>query len=218
MSTPADANRFATDLSEWAEDNLRTFPWRDWWNEPYEVFLAEFFLVQTPAERVAEFLPGFVSKYPDVLSLEAASEEELREDIEPLGLQHRRASALKQIASAVDGGIPPTQEELQDLPRVGDYVSKATEMYSSGDSYVLLDTNIRRVLDRLLGDDWPDATEAQRATLATVLERYPDGPATAQLALIDFGAIVCKAQRPRCADCFATEYCEYYQRSHPDRD
>lgn len=62
---PPFAGAFREQLSAWAETNLRQFAWREPGRTFYEVFVAEFFLTQTPAENVAEVYPEFLDSFPD---------------------------------------------------------------------------------------------------------------------------------------------------------
>lgn len=202
--------QFRRDLLVWAEDELREFPWREPDRSVYEAFIAEFFLTQTPAENVASVYPQFLSDYPSLEALEAADYDELERAIEPLGFQRMRAEALSEIATRVDA-IPADETELRSLPRVGPYVANATLCVALERPRPILDRNVIRVYDRAFGDEFPE-TERERRTFAEQL--LPEDGVDARtynLALIDFGALVCTKRAPRCAECFASEYCSYYQ-------
>jgi len=123
-----------------------------------------------------------------------------------------RTDALKTIAARFDQ-LPRNREELLDLPRVGVYVADATICFSLGERRPLLDRNIRRIYERVFGEDWPSSPEEQRQFASRLL---PDDERDAReynLALLDFGALVCTKQDPSCATCVAREYCRYYQDS-----
>ena len=113
--------RFRSGLLAWGEENVRRFPWRESDASLYEVFVAEFFLTQTPATNVAKVYPSFVERYPNLDSLRRASEEELVEIIRPLGFYNQRAEALVEIANSVDT-LPTEPTELRKLPQVGPYL------------------------------------------------------------------------------------------------
>ncbi|WP_239527743.1 hypothetical protein [Haloferax volcanii] len=68
----------------------------------YEVFVAEFFLTQTPDDNVAAVYPVFLERFPTLNTITDTSESELVEVIEPLGFQNMRTGALQQIASTHD--------------------------------------------------------------------------------------------------------------------
>ena len=124
----------------------------------YEVFVAEFFLTQTPADNVATVYPKFLERFPELDAIAETSEEVLVEVIKPLGFQNMRAGALKQIASAHDH-LPTKPEPLMELPRVGRYVANATLCFARNDRLPVLDRNVERVYSRVFRDAWPE-TEA----------------------------------------------------------
>ncbi|MDS0474347.1 hypothetical protein [Natrinema sp. 1APR25-10V2] len=192
--------RFREDLLEWGEENLREYPWREPDRTLYEVFVAEFFLTQTPAENVAAVYPGFLERFPTLDEIAETSEDELVEAIEPLGFQNMRAEALKQIASTHDH-LPTEPESLIELPRVGRYVANATLCFARGDRLPVLDRNVGRVYNRVLRDAWPE-TEADKLTFTKRL--VPDDAQAYNLSLLDFGALVCQTE-PLCEQCFANE-------------
>lgn len=210
------SERFKQDLLEWSETNLRKFPWRQDDARVYEIFIAEFLLVQTPADRVASVLPDFVSMFPDFKRIDSALEEDIAAVLEPLGLQNRRARALKEIAEAVEGDLPRDPETMRHLPRVGPYISNATATFALAEFHPLLDTNIRRIISRLWGDEWPDDEDEQMEMVSDLLGDASD-PALLYFALLDFGALICKAPTPHCELCFAKSYCSYYQNEVKDR-
>ena len=174
------------------------------------MFIAEFFLTQTPAENTAELYPDFLQQFPSLAEIKHAPESDLAEAIEPIGFQHMRAGALAEIAIEYDE-LPTDVEELLQLPRVGPYVANATLCFALNRRLPVVDRNVNRVYSRVFGDEYPDG-DADRREFA--LESLPKDGAIARtynLALLDFGAMVCKKQAPRCSECFAREYCSYYQ-------
>jgi A/G-specific adenine glycosylase len=93
---------FQSALLEWFPTAGRSFSWRAAEATRYEVFLAEFFLTQTPAEIVATVYPTFLEQFPSLPAVEDSPEETLQTAIRPLGFQRMRATALKEIAATRD--------------------------------------------------------------------------------------------------------------------
>ena len=207
MLTEAE-RRFRANLLEWGTENRREYPWREPDRTLYEVFVAEFFLTQTPADNVAAVYPKFLERFPTLDGISEASEDELVEAIEPLGFQNMRAEALGQIAST-HGHLPTEPELLMKLPRVGQYVANATLCFARGDRLPVLDRNVERVYSRVFRNTWPE-TEADQMTFTQRL--VPDEARAYNLALLDFGALVCQNE-PLCGQCFANEYCVHFQKS-----
>lgn len=198
--------RFQEDLLEWGEENRREYPWRGPDRTLYEVFVAELFLTQTPADNVAAIYPRFLKRFPTLDAIAEVSEDKLVEAIEPLGFQNMRAEALKQIASTHDH-LPTEPEPLMNLPRVGQYVANATLCFVRDDPLPVLDRNVERVYSRVFRDAWPE-TKADQLSFTERL--VPEEAQAYNLALLDFGAMVCGPD-PLCGACFANEYCVYFQ-------
>lgn len=207
MSSPT--TRFRSDLLGWSNDNLRDFPWRESKRSLYEVFVAEFFLTQTPAENVAAVYPQFLDRFPTLESLREAGEETVARVIEPLGFQNMRAAALTNIATE-HRTLPDTVDELESLERVGPYVAHATLCFAQDRRLPVVDRNVKRVYRRLLGTDWPESSSDQWRVAANLVP--PEAPRRYNLALLDFGAEICRPE-PRCSVCFASPYCSYYSQS-----
>lgn len=199
--------RFRSALLDWGRENHRDFPWREHDRSLYEVFVAEFFLTQTPAGNVADVYPRFLDRFPDLRSIKRSDEEEIVSVIEPLGFYNMRSEALKSIATERER-LPDTVEELTELPRVGDYVANATLCFAHGEALPILDRNVDRVYSRVFGTDWPDSTSKQIEFAERILPE--DDPRTFNLALLDFAAAICQPD-PLCEECFASGYCEYFR-------
>lgn len=205
VSTEED--RFRASLLNWSVENIREYPWREPNRSLYEVFVAEFFLTQTPADNVASVYPQFIEQFPSLRSIDDAKKEELIEVIEPLGFYNMRAEALKKIA-AQHNSLPESVEGLAELPRVGRYIANTTLCIAENRPLPVLDRNVDRVYKRVFGEVWP-TSEADQWKFAERLVPT-DEPRDYNLALLDFGAMICQPT-PRCDMCFATEYCTYYQ-------
>lgn len=202
--------QFRSALLEWAEGNLRDFAWRDTDRSLYEVFVAEFFLTQTPAENVAEVYPRFLELFPSLNDLEVTEPNRIEDVIEPLGFQRMRTEALNTIADQYDV-LPRARDDLLSLPRVGPYVADATLCFGMDEPLAILDRNVVRVYDRIFAAEFPD-DEAGRRQFADSL--LPDDGRLARrynLGLLDFGAVLCTKRSPKCERCFASSYCEYFQ-------
>ena len=199
-------DRFQDAILAWGRDHIRSFPWRDPDCSLYEVFIAEFFLTQTPAGNVADVYPKFIAQFPSLIEIREATESDLVEVIRPLGFYNMRANALKEIAGTHDT-LPDEVSVLRELPRVGEYVANATICFTYNDPLPILDRNVERVYGRVFGDGWPEKSDAQIKFAAGLL---PDDARTYNFALLDFGAAVCQPD-PNCSVCFAKDYCNYYQ-------
>lgn len=212
MANEDVAKRFQQDLLEWSEGNLRSFPWREDDATPYEVLIAEIMLKQTRSPTVHEIYVEFIEEYPTLEDLAEADREELIEIIQPLGLYNYRADAFMEIAErAADGGLPEDEDELSELPQVGPYVLNATLCFGFGEERPIMDANVERIYGRLFQNGGVDEfDEAELWALAE--EMLPEGRTRRyNLALLDFGYSICTHSSPLCEECFASEYCDYFQ-------
>jgi A/G-specific adenine glycosylase len=208
VELPTRADRFQAALLSWAEDHKRAFPWRETHRSRYEVFIAEFFLTQTPAANVADLYDPFLEAYPDLEAIAAASMSELAAAIEPIGFHNMRAESLSQIATQYDE-LPGTPEELQDLPRVGNYVANATLCIAHERRLPIVDRNVSRTYKRLFGTAFPETPTDRRQFAELMLPGTGTEARTFNLALLDFGAELCTKRDPSCDQCFANADCVF---------
>lgn len=201
-------------LLEWWKNNKRTFSWRRT-SRPYNVLVAEMLLRKTTAQQVEEEYRGFIKKYPTPKVLSEAQESELSDRLRPLGMEHKRSQLFlkfgKTIMKEFKGRVPSTKKELLKLPGVGLYATNAVLSFSQNKDVPLVDTNFIRIIDRVFGFK----SEKSRARndkkiweFATIL--VPKGRSREfNLAVLDFAAILCKAQKPKCDICPIVNYCVF---------
>jgi A/G-specific adenine glycosylase len=80
----------------------------------------------------------------------------------------------------------------------------------------VVDTNVRRVVNRLVRgiDDGGPAGAADRALLAELLPADASIAAALSVALMEFGALVCRAS-PKCDDCPVRDRCRWLTAGKP---
>ena len=199
-------------LLSWFARNGRSFPWRDPGRTPYEVVVAEILLQRTTATAVARAYIGFLKRYPSWTDLAQSPLEELENALKPLGLWRRKAQAFQHLAQSFEAhnGVPGMRKELERLPGIGPYTASAVLAIVYGRAEPLLDVNMARLLGRFLGP--PEGIEARprRALHAHALRlvRSKRG-LEVNWAVLDFGALVCRARRPLCPECPLRIRCEY---------
>lgn len=214
MEKPEKIDTFQSDLLEWGQDNQRAFPWRNTSTTPYEFLVLELLLVKTVTKMVPPVYTELVETYPDLESLQQANKEDLVEILEPIGFHEGRAEALLEIADTLaDTGVPAEKDRLMELPWVGEYVADAVLCFQFGKPQPMVDTNVVRIYSRLFAGRDTELSEEEVQELAEEM-LHQDRPKEFNYALLDFGAQVCRGtrrQKPRCEECFAQDYCEYYQ-------
>ena len=200
-------------LLSWFKRNGRSFPWRDPERTPYEVVVAEILLQRTTAAGVARTYAGFLERYPSWEALAQAPREGLENALRPLGLWRQKALAFQQLAQSIEerGGIVPrSRAELERLPGIGPYTASAVLAIVYGRAEPLLDVNMARCLWRFFGSLEP-TTEGPRRSLHALALRLVSGKRSLEVnwAVLDFGALVCQARRPRCQECPLRTRCQY---------
>src|SRR4051794_29785731 len=91
------ASRMGSALEAWFGRAGRDFPWRHWQDE-YQLAIAEILLQRTQATTISGFIAGFLEKYPSGSTLASADPGELESTLRPIGMQRRRAMALRALA------------------------------------------------------------------------------------------------------------------------
>ena len=210
---------FALTLLSWFRENGRDLPWRQT-RDPYAIWLSEIILQQTQVKQGWEYWERFMRRWPTVEALAAATEDEVLREWQGLGYYSRARNlhyAAQQIVAR--GGFPNTIEEIIKLKGVGDYTAAAIGSIAFNLPVAVVDGNVYRVLSRYFGIDTPiNTTEGKKlfATLAQeqllpALNREGMGAGLYNQAIMDFGAIQCTPQSPKCDDCPLMESCEAFR-------
>jgi A/G-specific adenine glycosylase len=211
-------------MLEWYDAHARELPWRGPGASPWSVLVSEFMLQQTPVARVVPVHEEWLRRWPTAAALAAEPAGEAVRAWGRLGYP-RRALRLHAAATAIaerhGGEVPSSYVELLALPGVGDYTAAAVATFAYGRRHVVLDTNVRRVLARVLGGEElpaPGVTRAERDRAAAVLPEDEATAATWSIALMELGALVCTARSPRCEDCPVRERCAWRAAGYPPYD
>jgi A/G-specific adenine glycosylase len=212
------------DVLAWYSREARDLPWRAPDATPWAVVVSELMLQQTPVARVLPVYEEWLRRWPTPAALAAEPSGEAVRAWGRLGYP-RRALRLHGIAVACveqhGGEVPSTLEELLALPGVGSYTAAAIASFAFGQRHAVLDTNVRRVLARLVtGVELPPPSLTVAETrLAESMA--PADPATAvrwAVAVMELGALVCTARAPRCGGCPVADSCTWRAAGSPPHD
>jgi A/G-specific adenine glycosylase len=200
-------------LLSWFACDGRTFPWREPGRTPYEVVVAEVLLQRTTAVGVARAYPGFVEHFPSWTALAHAPLDCIENALRPLGLWRQKALALQQLSQSIEecgGVLPRTRTELERLPGIGPYTASAVLAIVYGRAEPLLDVNMARLLGRFLESSERSEARPRRRLHALALRLVKSKRSLeVNWAVLDFGALVCKARRPLCPECPQRARCTY---------
>ena len=146
----------------WYDQHARDLPWRRPEATPWAIMVSEFMLQQTPVERVREPWRAWLDRWPTPEALAATPSGEAVRAWGRLGYP-RRALRLHQASTMITerfgGEVPSAIEDLRALPGVGSYTAAAIASFAYARRELVLDTNVRRVLHRVvLGAAFPPAS------------------------------------------------------------
>jgi A/G-specific adenine glycosylase len=120
---------------------------------------------------------------------------------------YRRARMLHAAAKVVvrkqGGKFPATSKELQDLPGIGRYTAAAIASIAFAEPVAVVDGNVERVLQRILGRRL--ATQDFWLTAEALLDR--ERPGDFNQAMMELGATVCSPRGPVCLACPVVNMC-----------
>jgi A/G-specific adenine glycosylase len=208
-------------LLDWYDAHARELPWRGEQATPWSVMVSEFMLQQTPVARVEPVHRRWVEAWPTPADLAAAPSGEAVRAWGRLGYP-RRALRLHAAATAIveryGGRVPSAYDDLRALPGVGDYTAAAIATFGFGRRHAVLDTNVRRVLARLVsGVELPPvaATAGEKRLAEGLLPDDAADAATWSIALMELGALVCTANRPKCDACPVADSCAWRAAGYP---
>ena len=211
-----------TPILEWYDDHARDLPWRGPGATPWAVMVSEFMLQQTPVARVLPVFESWMTAWPTPGALADVPSGEAVRAWGRLGYP-RRALRLHAAALAIverhDGEVPSSYDDLIALPGVGDYTASAIASFGFGGSHAVLDTNVRRVFARAVsGVEYP-ATAVTKAEKQLAESLVPEEqPATWAVAVMELGALVCTATKPRCGVCPVEDRCAWQLAGRPAYD
>ena len=209
---------------EWYDANARDLPWRRASASAWSVLVSEFMLQQTPVSRVLPLHEAWLARWPTPADLAAEQAGEAVRAWGRLGYP-RRALRLHAAATAIrdqhGGVVPAGYDDLRALPGIGDYTAAAVAAFAYGRRHAVLDTNVRRVLARAVsGVEFParSVTRAERDVAETLLPGDPPTAATWSVGVMELGALVCTADRPRCGACPVVSLCAWNAAGRPAYD
>ena len=206
----------------WYSAHRRDLPWRRPGASPWAVLVSEIMLQQTPVARVLPAYRDWLERWPRPADLAASPAGEAVRQWGRLGYP-RRALRLHETARIVTerhgGEVPACYQDLLALPGIGGYTAAAVASFAFGQRHAVLDTNVRRVLARLkAGTQFagPSVSVVETRLAEALLPAEPSVAARWSVALMELGALVCTAARPRCAECPLAADCSWLRAGQPE--
>jgi len=198
----------------WYDKTKRDLPWRNT-NDPYSIWVSEVMLQQTQVKTVMPYYERWIKTLPTIDKLANAPEQKILKLWEGLGY-YSRAKNLKKSAKIIykemNGKLPHTVKNLQNLPGIGRYTAGAISSIAFGLKAPVLDGNVKRVLSRLFCINKNGTTSAfenclwEKAEALLPVRR----PGDFNQALMELGATVCIPGSPICQQCPLRTTCKAF--------
>ena len=170
---------------------------------PLELLIATILSAQCTDVQVNKVTPKLFRQFRSAKDYAAAPLEQLEEAIRTTGFFHNKAKNIQNACRAIiekfDGVVPDTMESLVLLSGVGRKTANVVLSNGFGrNEGVVVDTHVIRLSHRLglVKGKTPEKIEQE------LMQQFPCADwAYLSHALILHGRNVCRARKPRCADC-----------------
>jgi A/G-specific adenine glycosylase len=211
--SPENLEILRSALLEWFAANGRNLPWRHT-RDPYQIMVSEIMLQQTQVDRVIPKYLAFLELFPTLAALAAAPTAEVIRAWTGLGYNRRAVNMQRAARTVLDvygGRFPSELAELLKLPGIGPYTAGAIACFAFEQDVAFMDTNIRRVLQRLFAGPEESTPAGAAQLLAIARETVPPGQGWVwNQAIMELGALICTAAAPACWRCPVQAHCRAY--------
>lgn len=206
----------SNNLIAWYKKNKRDLPWRHT-NNPYKIWLSEIILQQTQVIQGLNYYLKFTENFPTVIDLANAPEDKVMRLWQGLGYYSRARNlhaSAKIIKENYQGKFPNNYEAIKALKGVGDYTAAAISSFAFGLPHAVVDGNVYRVLSRLFNMDISINSSQGKKEFQFLADELLNKkqPALHNSAIMEFGALWCKPQNPKCEECPLQENCLAFEK------
>ena len=214
LPPPVARQRFRRRLLAWYRAHGRDLPWRRT-DDPYHILVSEVMLQQTQVDRVLPKYHEWLDKYPSLEALASADQNDVSQTWRPLGynIRPKRLHAIARESVARYGGrLPSDEETLLSFKGIGAYTAGAIRSFAFGQRAAILDTNVARVIFRVFIARGDVRAHTMRRQLWAFSEALVPRKHVFDFnqALMDLGATVCTARKPKCHTCPMTALCRSF--------
>ena len=205
---------FASDLTRWYYLHKRDLPWRHT-KDPYKIWVSEIMLQQTTVSTVIAYYERWIKSFPTIQDLAQASIQTVLKQWQGLGY-YNRARNLHKAAEIIihehQGIISKDPHVIRSLPGFGPYTTGSVLSIAYDIPLTIIDANVRRVVMRLLALSGLADTKQDQKINEFLLKVLPSKRVgDFNQALMELGALVCRAKEPICLSCPVIKYCKAYK-------
>ena len=182
-------------------------------DDGWQLLIATIMSAQCTDARVNEVTKVLFKKYPTVEALAAADLAELEEVIHSVGFYHNKAKNIigccRELCARFGGELPHTIEDLTSLPGVGRKTANVVRGNIFNEPSVVVDTHVLRISNKLGLVNTDDPVKAEFALMKAVDKDYW---LYINHWFIALGRTICKAPRPKCAECYLKDICPTFKK------
>ncbi|MDH7511750.1 MAG: A/G-specific adenine glycosylase [Clostridiales bacterium] len=206
-------------MIRWYRRNRRPLPWRQT-KDPYRIWVSEVMLQQTTVQTILPRYQQWLKAFPDIQTLARAPLQKVLKAWQGLGYYERARNmrlAARMVCDRFNGSLPVRYKDLISLPGFGPYTTAAVLSIAFGQSYPVLDANVRRVLMRLAGTKSKENQTPDKSLLSFLSTFFPRQKAGEfNQAMMELGALVCKPRNPFCPGCPVQDFCLAFKKGEQE--
>jgi A/G-specific adenine glycosylase len=168
-------------------------------------------LQQTQIVTALPFYDRWMTRFPKLQTLAAASEQTVLSLWQGLGYYRRCQMLLRGAKEVAEKGFPSSRDEWLKVPGVGIYTANAIASICLQEAVAVVDGNVERVYARLACDASTGSKLKTNTQIWADKHLCRDQPGEWNQAVMELGATVCKPTQPQCLTCPISEACAAFQ-------
>lgn len=182
------------------------------YKDPFKVLIAGIISIRTKEEITKQVLKNLFSNVKEPKDILNLSLKELENLLKPSGFYKQKAKWIKELSKKIiekyNGKVPDTYEDLIKLPGVGNKVAKLVLDISFGKDYIVVDTHVHRIFNRLGIVNTKDPKETENELYKIIPKKYWK---KINRIFVLFGRHICLPKNPKCSLCPIKEFCKFYK-------
>lgn len=209
-------SEFSDAVLDWYDQyGRKTLPWQVQ-RSPYRVWISEIMLQQTQVATVIPYFEKFMQRFPDVIALADATNDQVMSYWSGLGY-YARARNLHKAAQIIrnqhKGCFPQDIEQVIALPGIGRSTAGAILSLASNQHHAILDGNVKRVLARyFMIEGWYGTARVMNELWEKAEQSTPaENVSSYNQAMMDIGNMVCTRSKPACGECPVKKGCRSFK-------